>query len=64
VSTSFTGRDTCFAAIAARYTCDHGPPLLPKPPPVKYDTTRTFSGGMPNARATLFRTLKKPCVES
>jgi hypothetical protein len=38
--------------------------LLPNPPPVKYDTTRTFSGGMANARAMLFLTLKMPCVES
>jgi hypothetical protein len=35
VRASFTGRWACFAAIAARKTCDHGPPLLPNPPPVK-----------------------------
>jgi hypothetical protein len=38
--------------------------LLPKPPPVKCETTRTFSGGMANARAIPLRTLKIPCVES
>jgi hypothetical protein len=64
VSTSFTGRPDSRAAIAARISCDHAPPLLPKPPPVKCDTTRTLSRGMPNVCATVLRTLVIPCVDS
>jgi len=33
VTTSFTGRPTARAAIAASATCDHGDVLQPKPPP-------------------------------
>jgi hypothetical protein len=64
VRTSLTGRFTRCAAIAASASCDHAPPLLPKPPPVKYEMTFTFSGGMPKVFATVLRTEKIPCVDS
>src|SRR3712207_7859830 len=40
------------------------PCLAPKPPPMYSHTTRTSSGGRPNARASSLRPSKIPCVRS
>ena len=64
VSTSLTGRPTCFAASAAMITCDQGDPLHPNAPPTNFVMTCTFSFGIANALAILLRTANTHCEES
>src|SRR5207248_8622697 len=64
VSTIFTGRFTCRAAIAARTTCDHADPFEPNAPPTNFEMTRTFSSGMPSVLATNLLTPYTYCVAS
>ena len=52
-STSFTGRPSFRAAMAASGTCDHTEPLQPKPPPTKGQMTRTLSFGTPSVLASV-----------
>ena len=60
----FTGRFVSLAAIAASVTCGHDEPFEPNPPPMKRETTRTFSVGTPNTAASLRRAPMTPCVAS
>src|ERR1700716_2570489 len=55
-STSFTGRPTVRAAIAAATTCGHARSAAPKPPPVNGQRTRTSAGSIPKTRARWSRT--------
>ena len=62
--TSFTGRPTLRAAIAARMVCHQNDPLQPNPPPTNGEITCTLSGEMPNTCAQMARSATTACVVS
>jgi hypothetical protein len=64
VTATLTGRPTIRAAMTARMACGRARSLEPKPPPTCSATTRTRSGGRPNALATAWLTNVGACVDS
>ena len=64
---SFTGapvlRASRQATMAKALPTAEGYSLLPKPPPMCSEITRTFFRSRPNASARAARTMKTPCVE-
>ena len=67
-SISLTGAPAVFASrqatMAKALPVAEGPSLLPKPPPMWSQRTRTFLRSMPRASATPSRTEKMPWVEA
>jgi hypothetical protein len=67
-SISLTGAPAFFASrhatIANALPVADGPSLLPKPPPMWSQSTRTFLRSIPSASARPSRTAKMPCVEA
>ena len=66
-SISLTGAPACFASRQATtenaLPVAEGPSLLPKPPPMCSQSTRTFLRSMPSASETPSRTAKIAWVE-
>ncbi len=67
-SISLTGAPAFFAslqaAMAKALPLAEGPSLLPKPPPMCSQMTRTFLRSIPSASARPSRTAKMPWVEA